>query len=421
MTRRWSTAPGASGTVVAVDARGDSAVAWTTCGGPHCERTAHSTGAYVTLRLVGGRLVTRRLSANGFPLAVVIGRGEVTVVWSSPPGKGMSGAILRASYGSLLGRWRAQTMGRWDIPPGYSSSVAKAHLAVARGGEVLLAWDDYAPPIDGSAVAWRVPGHGFTAPRRLSRSSLAPNGLGPVAAFDAGGSAYISGPCSGFVFLAPPHRHRFEPPIDVAPGRVQPSWMRHSSLDFNLSLAGAGEGLASWVRGECSSGAEGSTPGPVFASVLRAGRFGEPLLLASGGAYNSTAVAVGEGGGTVSWTEPPGGFTLPLGGLFSVAIGADGSPGPVARITNRLVPFARGGGGDQVLGASAGFLPGAGDESVQTQGEVLVVRPVGGGADAPSPSRYGWLATSTPVGRAIALVWDSAGNGKTLALSVWRP
>src|ERR1019366_6944252 len=55
--------------------------------------------------------------------------------------------------------------------------------------------------------------------------------------------------------------------------------------------------------------------------------------------------------------QPPGGFTLPLGGLFSVAIGADGSPGPVARITNTLVPFARDGGGDQVLGASAGFLP----------------------------------------------------------------
>ena len=173
---------------------------------------------------------------------------------------------------------------------------------------MLLGWDDYRPPIDGPAVAWRAPGHRFGAPRALAHASLAPNGLAPIPAFDAAGGAYVSGRCNGFVFTAPPHRHRFGPPILVAPGLPNPGrgspWTPRAALDFNLSLSARGEGLASWERGECSfDAAAGNTPGPTFASVLHDGKFGKPLALANN-EYLSTgpeAVAVPGGGGIVSW------------------------------------------------------------------------------------------------------------------------
>lgn len=421
---RLVTVPSANADAIATDARGDTAVAWSRCGSRSCE------GVYVTVRPAHGKPATRRVSANGRPVAVVIGRGEVTLAWTVSrrgarelPG-GFSPETLRAAYAPLAGRWApAQTIGRWTATS-YPPSGFHPHLAVAPDGEVLLAWDDYSQPIDGPAVAWRKPGHRFSVPRPLARSSVAsslraaaPNGFGPTPAFDAGGTAYISGPCDGLVFAAPPHRHRFGPPSSVAPAGRLP-WMPLPGLGFNLSLSGAGQGLASWARGACSfDAAAGNAPGPVFASILHAGKFGHPLALSSSAADvdESTAVAIPGGAGVVSWHV----ITSPST-LSSIHISANGALGPIEQITGQLTPVATDGRGDQVLVRNStplASLPWAGDQRIQGQG--IAMRPIGGGPIQPAPTSSGRLATTAPGGRAAALVWSPPGGG--LALTVWRP
>jgi hypothetical protein len=434
-------APGAWMPAVAVDARGDVVAAWETRGSAASSPTFR-TSVHVVVQLADGKLIRRVLwssrSVGAGYVSVAVGHGEVTVVWTGSdlnpralPG-GFSAETLRADYGPLVGRWApAQTIGHWTVSS-YPPAGFRPHLAVAPDGEVLLAWDDYSAPIDGPAVAWRAPGHRFGGPRTLARLSLAPNGLGPIPAFDAAGTAYVSGPCSGFVFTAPPHRHRFGRPLLVAPGQAHPPWMRLSSLGFNLSLAGAGRGLASWLRGECSfDAAAGNTYGPVFASVLHAGRFSAPLALSGSPDFGGTAaVAAGEGG-TVSWV----GSSV---GPSSVHIGAGGLVSPITQATGPLVPIARDGGGDQLLAGVTTFSimggapslrawPGQwpGDQSIGAPAGVqsLEVRPAGGGADQPAPTLSGLLATSAPFGRAFALMWNASPTspGRTVALSVWRP
>jgi hypothetical protein len=56
-------------------------------------------------------------------------------------------------------------------------------------------------------------------------------------------------------------------------------------------------------------------------------------------------------------------------------------------------------------------------------GLATFVRPTGGGADQPAPARYGQAAVAAPVGRAVALAWNTSptGIGPTVALSIWRP
>jgi hypothetical protein len=54
--------------------------------------------------------------------------------------------------------------------------------------------------------------------------------------------------------------------------------------------------------------------------------------------------------------------------------------------------------------------------------EMSVLRP-GGGADQPAPVQYGDVAVAAPLGRAVAMTWNTSGTGlgPTQALSVWRP
>lgn len=427
--QRLVTAQLAEDVAIATDARGDAAVAWSRCTSQTC------SGVYVTVRLANGRAATRRLSKSGRPAAIVIGQGEVTVAWTVAPRSarvlpgGFSPATLRAAFGPLAGRWApAQTVGRWT-QTSYPPSGFYPHLAAAPNGRVLLAWDDYSRPIDGPALAWRAWGRRFGAPQPLARSTAAaqlraaaPNGFGPIPAFDAGGTAYITGPCNGFVFTAPAHARVFGRPILVAPSGRSLSRMPLAGLGFKLSLSGAGAGLASWARGACSfDAAAGNEPGPVFASVLQAGKFGKPLAVSGNGAYTNTAVAVPGGGGVVSWGgSGEGGISE---ALFSAPISASSTVGPIEPATGQLTPIAVDGGGDQILAKQALapptiWLPWPGNQGIQ--GQNIVLRPAGGGADEPAPSPFGWLATSAPHGRAAALVWaGSAGIG--LTLSVWRP
>lgn len=396
----------------AVDARGDAAVAWASFVAPSTPSALRTVD--VAVRLADGRMIRRTVWSSrrdeAIPASVVLGHGEVTVVWLAYTPR--RDAAVWVAYGPLVGRWApARAIGRWhdaDLP-----TTRYPRLAVAPDGEVLLAWDESGSPIDGPAVAWRSPGRGFGVPRPLIGSVKVPlsipHELGPIPQFDAHGTAYISGPCDGIVFTAQSHRHRFEGPIVVAPP---------PAAGFTLSLAGAGIGVAAWVRGICTTIPSGANmTGPLLAGVLHAGTFGKPQALTSTPvqADRIKAVAVPAGGGTVSWDA----YVVSSGSqtftTFSVQLDAGGAPGPLQsgqQILGGLVPVATDGGGDEVL-----------EPDASAQGRA-VVRPVSGGPSQLAPSPYGGvLATAAPIGRAVALAWSTKlpGGGSALELSVWRP
>ena len=321
-------------------------------------------------------------------------------------------ATVRAAYGALTGRWAPARVIGHSTSFGSLPAGRYPHLAVAPNGRELLAWDDDRAPKATVLAAWREPGHHFGAARVVGRSPNVP--LGAIPAFDTHGRVYLSSPCYGLVMSAPPGRYRFGPPLLVAPGQAP-----HQALQFSLSLSDAGAGLASWVNGTCTNDpAAGSTPGPVYASVLRAYHFGDPIALtaAEDQSYGSTAVASAAGGGIVSWSDNT--YRIPfLGGFFdgvsSAPIDPAGILGPVQQVPSTIVPVLRDGGGDQILTPYVAW-PGEGG---------VILRPVDGSADQPAPNGIGWLAATSPIGRAAALAWNTnpAGNGPTLAISVWRP
>ena len=398
-------APSVESPAVAVDSRGDSAVAWETVRAKTA-RTRFLVTVHVAVRTASGRLIMRTLWSSHVVqtplLSVVLGRGEVTVTWSYyNPAR--TSQTVAAAYGPLIGRWASpRAVGRLTEPIAYPPRPWYPQLGIAPSGEVLLAWNAWngiSLADRGVAVAWRAPGHPFGAAQILSSAPL-----GAVAQFDSRGKAYLSGYCNALVWIAPAPSHRFGKPVVVASGPV---------LGFNLSLAGASRGLASWAAGVCSfDAAAGNTSGPVYVSVLRADKFGTPLALTptTTEGYYSHAVAL-PSSGIVTWA------TLgPPSGTYEVEIGADGRPGATQQITGGLNPLTADGGGDLVFASPPGIgLPGTPSP--------VIVRPAGGGADQPAPALSGEVAAAAPVGRAVALLWSPSvtGSGPTLALSVWRP
>ncbi len=410
--QRFAVSPNAL-TADAVDGRGDAVVAWATEDITERGPAFHSS-VHVTARTASGRLSTRTVwsSGNTYPrgLSVVLGAGEVTVAWDSVSRTDTTSTTIYAAHGPLTGRWSApRKIGRALYEPVYPPRPWDQHLAVAADGEVLLAFNGWTArhsqqPL-GAAVAWRSPGHSFGAARVLRRG---PSGAIPL--FDAHGSAYLYGYCNGLVMIAPARSHRFTRTVVLTPGPV---------LAFSLSVSGSGQGLSSWVAGDCSfDAAAGNTPGPVFASVLRAGTFGKPLALSPSGSQSSYSDAVAvPGGGTVSWNA--GG---PNGGTFSAQFGADGLPGAAQQIPNGLIPLAADGNGDEVF-AAPNPLPAFGTLTAWPSSTPVFVRPAGDGADQPAPASYGQIAAAGPVGSAVALAWNTspAGSSPVMALSVWRP
>jgi hypothetical protein len=408
-------------TAVAVDSRGDAAVAWETVGswpvqshGRRCPKTQSTTGClpvssvHVAVRTADGRLVTRTLWSSRINptihLSVVLGRGQATVAWGYYNLTSTS-ETARAAYGPLIGRWSPSRMIGHFYDVAFTTGKAPWYpqLAAAPNGEVLAAWNACKSSTSASCgfnqrgvvAAWRAPGRGFGVPRVAGAAPL-----GAIPQFDARGTAYLYSSCSGHVLIAPAHSHRFSRNVVVAPGPVS---------EFTLSLAGAGRGLAAWVAGACSyDEAVSNTPGPVFVSVLRAGTFAKLLALTPGAtrAVYSDAVAV-PAGGTVTWSTEEG----PTGSAgFSVQIGPDGLPGETQPSTSTVTAAAADGGGDVVFAPSPGSGPVA---------SAVFVRPAGGGADQPAPATYGVLAAAAPVGRAAALAWYTGST--PLELSVWRP
>jgi hypothetical protein len=333
-------------------------------------------------------------------LSVVVSSGGVTLAW----GYANPAAILetvRVAYGPLIGRWSpSRTIGRfWGVAPFFQYP----QLTIAPDGEALVAWNACKSSAScgfnlrgvGVDVAWRAPGHGFGAPQLVG---AAPLGAAPQ--FDARGTAYLASSCSGRVVIAQADSNRFSRSVVVAPGPVS---------EITLSLSGAGRGLAAWVAGACSlDEAEGNTPGPVFVSVLRSGKFGEPKALTSGAtrAVYSHAVAV-PAGGTVTWSTDGGPNGL---AEFSVQIGPEGVAGEAQSRAGEVTALTADGGGDIIFASAPVFGPVT---------NTVFVQPVGGGADQLAPPSSGQVIAAAPTGHAAALAWYT--GSPRLALSVWRP
>ncbi len=128
---------------LAVDARGDAAVAWANEGIGLPGRYLMSVHARV--RMADGRAVTRKLwssnDARPLSLSVVLGAGEVTVVWVSD-NRAHATPVLRAVYGPLIGRLsRPRVIGRDPWERGYPPTRWFGGLAVAPDGEVLVTFN----------------------------------------------------------------------------------------------------------------------------------------------------------------------------------------------------------------------------------------------------------------------------------------
>jgi hypothetical protein len=404
---------------VAVDSRGDVAVAWSRTGerptkwqGRRCswgpgKPSPTRLGCYpvttvhLTVKMASGKMVTRTVtSAPGVELiGLVLRPAEATVLLEYlKPGMNSPGGV-RAAYGPLTGRWSAARTigGSWSI--GYTNGFpwAQPHLALAPDGTVLVAWNGCLSQhacggvIGGGGgyaeqqvvVACHSPGRPFGAATVVRAAPL-----GAVPQFDAAGTAYLSSSCSGTVAIAPAHSRRFRATI-VTKGATQ---------SFTLALSGAGQGLGTWVAGACSyNQASGNQGGAVLVSILRAGGFVTPFALTSAPAEWADAVA-SPIGVSVSWYD---------GTSFMVQVDANGVPGTVQDGPTAL-PLGVDGGGD-VLFAPVVQL-GFGD----------FVRPAGGGADQPGPAPWGqgtWALSAA--GRVVAVLWYP--DMTKLDLSTWRP
>jgi hypothetical protein len=383
----WSapaTIPG-SGTsyvqAVAVNGRGDAAVVWST-----------TKPLYLTTRTASGRLTTRRLSTlPGEGTVAIDARGEVTAAWVTSKG-------VLARFGSLTGRWAPSRR--------LGSSAGEPRLAVATDGTVLLVWihrfrGDVGGVFD-QQLAWRTRGHRFGHAQTFTRPH--PHLLesdpiyGAVPLFDAGGAAYLSARCDSIVRIAKPHSHRFSRPVALT---------SRPAGNISLAVSASGQGIASWGNGACSGVAGDGTFTPAFARVLRGGAFGPILEVLPAIPFSDvqpTAVALPDGAGSVTVRDD--GVRV-----LTIPFAADGTPGS-AQQNHDIAPVAADGGGDVVITREPLIGP-----------PLVVVRPAGGAADQPAPSPAGTVATAAPVGRGVALAWNTnplTGQG-LLQLSVWRP
>lgn len=395
---RTFSAAQADWTRMAVNGRGDAAVAWA---------TRSPARVRVTLLPAHGPIVTRVLSrrASNTQGIVLDERGGATVIWNGPRG-------LYGSHGPLRGRWSAPQLiaGRSTFGPA---------LAVSRNRTVLIVWTNTTRAGPGSTgVAWRSPGHGFASRRTLTRPrpGLVGGGYSPQsdngAAFDARGNAYLWSSCDGVVRSARPRSRRLSL-VKLADTRVH---------GFDLAVADNRRGIAAWSDGGCTTDiTAGSEPGPVRASAMRAGTFGAAVTLSADESELSwggtRAIAIAGDGALVTWPRAAG---LRVGETFLVVFGADGMPATRSVIGGGREPIGADGGGDLLFAA-----PYVG----------LIARPRGG-SDEPmdrwglAPGGSGSLAIAT-TGRGFGTVWDPdtrIGPGyqvispaKRLSISLWRP
>lgn len=403
------TSAGAAAPVVAINARGDAAVAWTN------DQTTRSRTTRVRVavrRGPAGRFATATLLRQGDlaigGLAVAIDRrGEATVAWvdrANTRGLLHGHIALRAAFRPRGGRWSAVRRITYTSPFRY----AFPRLAAAPDGRVLLAFNAGVKAAPGVAAVWRRPGRPFGSIERLNTG---PRGyfFDLQVNFDASGKAYLSGvrDCdtarsSGVLFTASPGASRFAASRLVAPAPVR---------DFHFVVTGRSEGELAWLGTACSTTEYHA--GPVRAAALNAGRVGAPATIATDPAFGLWLTGGAAGGAEVAWTASPPGFP---NGVIQISradpAGIFGTPFAPA---DGLVAVAADSAGDQLVGpvqpsyaGSAGFPARVG---IRLPGAAVDFAPI-------ATSNVTGVGTASPGGRGIAIAVPGRAG---IRLASWRP
>lgn len=347
----WSTTvtvPTSSGAwtpELAVNARGDAAVAWSPTlerfGGPGFVRVATRRGA-------GGTFVTRTLmrradTAIGGLTVALDPRGEGTIAWVERRSvRGLlSGPIsVKAAYRRVGQSWSTPRLIARVSPFRY----AFPRLAARPDGRVVLVFNAGIRAAPGVAAVWRGPGARFGEVQALNTG---PRGRGYLfdlqVQFDAVGKGHLSGvrDCdsgrsSAVLFTSPPTRRRFTASRLLAPAPVR---------DLSLVLTSAGTGTAAWLATGCST--TEFTAGPVTAASLRAGRIGAPVTVDAAPGFELELSGAPDDGAEASWTSFPGG---PVESLVRLArADGDGVFGTPAAPADGLVALEADGAGTQVV------------------------------------------------------------------------
>lgn len=394
---------GASAPVVAVDGRGDVAVAWTS-------GTRTSVAVRVAMRRAGSarwgsKTLTERRGWIVRGLTLVLDRrGRATVAWVDQP-RPSGHRTVRAASRTAAGRWSAvQAVGR-------SSSFlnAQPRLAAAADGSVVLAFNAGVRAAPGVAVAWR------TATGRFGAIGAVPGRrmlTEPVLRVDGGGRVLLAGTrdcdrrsSAGVLHTATVRGRRFGAARVVAPAPA-----RH----VQMVLDGGGTPVFAWLRGMCST-TEDLTGIPA-AATLRGRSATAPVTLDRAPAFG-LVLAGARGGGTASWVTYPATQPGPL--LLGAAIAADGTAAPAAGPPEAWVPVASDASGDQLVRQ----VP---DPEAPTG--AFGARPGGAVAVAAAPVRaagFPWTASAAGAadGRALAALApsDVGVSRPALVTAVWRP
>jgi hypothetical protein len=421
---------------VALDARGDAAVAWVITS----DRVFASPHAVASIRVAfrrgpAGRWSVRTLRAvyglevSGLQLAIAP-TGEVTAAWidEAPGGRRM----VRAAYRPPGGAWSAvQAIGT-------SSHFVYAYpsLAAAPDGRVALVYDAGVRAAPGMAVAWRRSGH------RFGRIAAVPGGLQlsqPTLAFDPGSRAFLAGTAGcdagvaganrGVVATAPASTERFGPPRAITPAGV---------TELRFVVTGAGRGLAAWLGAPCSTSE--LLPGPVDAAAVGLTGSGPPAVVlpatrvtASGGPgilASDLRIVGAPGGAELTWDEngTAAGGALVQDAPASATVSVGGAAtAPQAR--GQWTPLAADAAGDQIVQTTAVARAG-GTGAVGAQ-------PAGLGAVDPSAmigfeslvagqgEQYGTAVGGSTTGRALIAASGPIGIGPAdvapLTVATWMP
>ena len=395
-----SEAAGAS--PLAVNARGDVAVAWFEPASPGSAANADApVSVRAAIRRGGGtRFSVRTLVARGpavRDMALALDpRGELTVAWSEADRRTRR---VRSAFRSVAGRWSAvQTIGTSTM-----ANIA-TRVAAAPDGTVALTFNRGTSGPRRVMGAWRSRGRRFGAARTLP---LARALRDSVLAFDRAGTAYLAGVrgCEGVVLTATSRGRRFGAARTIAPAPV---------IEFRLAVTGRGSATAAWLSEGCySTEPFGGAP---MTATLRAGRITAPASL--GDPLGLTLrLATAPGGAEASW------LSWPIGGPFlrAASIARDGAPQPPHAPVDGWIAVAGDGRGDQLV-----TRPDVA-QRYRIVEEEIGARPADGGPVQPAPVTVASLgfdalhhAAAAPDGAALA-VMSFPLTGGSPRITVWRP
>lgn len=388
---------------VAVDGRGDLAVAWvqTETAGSDGDRRSAGT-VHVAVRRAGGavfRSSTLPVAGGRVARDIAIaldGRGEATVAWVEGDGRRRA---VRAAFRTPTGRWSAvRSVGA----TGYVMPALR--LAVAPDGTAVLTYNARRTGGQRVAAAWRTRGHAFAAARPVRGVHAVTE---PTLVVDPAGTVYLSGlvagrgGCSGALLTATTTGRRFGARRTIAPAPV---------MTLQLVTTGRGAAVAAWLAAECNS--YEPFAGVLMAAGVHGGRLTGPVTLGDHMGYD-LHLSGAPGGAEAGWMQVSGG---PQPVLRAARVASTAVVGPAQTRTDGWVAVTADRRGDQLVGQS--LMP----NSLVSRD--LAVRPADGGPQQPAPltatgSDWTNRTTAATDGAPALAAMTFAGSG--LVATVWRP